>query len=285
LQVEPDAANACQMCFVTNACDVERACAGSSACDATHRCEATCATFDCNDDCLVSNGYDPTWPYEADAGDSIYVAQAKVVTGTCASACGVGANWECVGRQSWSTPQSTNFTYHMTIKDYATSAVEPGLDVYVCDLNDEACSQYIQKGTTDATGTVVLTFSNAISNVGGSTETGLDGFLKIVSPSIVTTYYYWGYPFSAASVFTYFEVLTPDEQQSIWTPLGVNLPPIVATLQSTPGTAASSPLGACRLRSVPRMDKRGPSTPWARRPPSRVSTAFSRSPTCLQATS
>ncbi len=211
----PPVADSCQACYSKNACAKVRACATSINCDATFRCQMACVTFDCNDSCVLSHGFDPAWSYEPDASDSVAVAFAKVTSADCATACDSGGDWECAGKVSWPAAQSATVAFHMTVKDYVSGMTETGVNISACAFGDEACVGPLVEATTNAAGDALLMVPNATNNAGASLL-GVNGFLQITSASTVPDYYYWGFPLSAPDLFLYGEVITPDELQEQW---------------------------------------------------------------------
>jgi hypothetical protein len=129
----------------------------------------------------------------------------------------------------------------LVVRDYVTAQPQPGLSVSACAPADVTCTSPSAAGSTDATGTVVLSLPLLpLSGAGGQ---GPGGYLQVTSPTIVPTLVYWGFPLaeSALSLQTY--VLTPAEQQSTLQAEGV-------TLDANRGQITAQVMD-CRLHRAP----------------------------------
>jgi hypothetical protein len=209
----PDTADACEACLVSKGCSAIRDCAISPDCDAILRCQALCATLDCRNACSLAHGGEPAYASAPDAGPGRSdFSNAFAAGALCASQCGVGSDWRCVGHVSWPTIHSVSGTYHFSLQDFATALPVPGATVTLCAAEDVHCASKIATDVTNDAGSVSLPFTNTPGS-GGQQELGLTGFLRITAPTIVDYYYYWGFPLSEAQVYSYGETITPDELQ------------------------------------------------------------------------
>jgi hypothetical protein len=143
------------------------------------------------------------------------------LNGVCAVACGVGTDWACAGHLSWPIPQSSSVALTFVATDYVSLVGVPGASVSVCSPADVACAAPLASAQTDATGTAVLTVSNAHTPGG----LGLDAYLQITDPSFVPTLFYWGFPLGTSRWTVRGELLTPAEQQSLLASIHVTLDP------------------------------------------------------------
>jgi hypothetical protein len=185
--VEPDAAAAFQTCMASNSCDPVRACASSVDCDAATRCFAACPTNDCIDTCMASRGADPAWWFpDATVSDatSTFVGFARARTACAADA---GGYWECVGHVSWPSVQVANTTIQTVVVDASNKTAHSGIDVEACGQLDLACTPPWAAGQTDSAGRVSLD----VPALGA-------GYLKLISPTTVDSYNYWGFPLTHA---------------------------------------------------------------------------------------
>jgi hypothetical protein len=152
---------------------------------------------------------------DVDAG-SRPVASAFVTS--CATPCQTGNYWACVGKVSWPAPNASTATLHYTVNDFVTKAHVSMATVKVCQPYDPGCSPPLDMGTTDMNGQVSLTVPNAPD----SSEHGLNSFVQISSPTLTTSYAYWGFPLVAASFSGVVVAATPAEVQELWTLVGID---------------------------------------------------------------
>jgi hypothetical protein len=148
-------------------------------------------------------------------------------SGACATACGLGTYWSCVGHIGWPVPKSATVMLRYTGVEYVTSAPVAGLDVSVCSPLDLACATRLAGARTDDNGIAVMTVQNPPDFFG----LGLDGFLQETSPDAgyVPVLLYWGYPLSEANnpspTAGQEYSITPSEYQLLAGALGVTLDP------------------------------------------------------------
>jgi hypothetical protein len=127
----------------------------------------------------------------------------------------------------------------MTVQvvDFLSKMPFANADVSVCEPQDVDCSKPQAHGITDTAGNVTFQFPNPPDLSGN----GLDGYLQVRSPEIMTWLYYWGFPLSEPRmdfVSTTFisnsiGVLTPAEFQQYVQAVGSALDPKAGTLDVT----------------------------------------------------
>lgn len=109
------------------------------------------------------------------------------------------------------SPKASTSTIELVLTDYVTNLPVAGATARVCSPTDVPnCSEPLQQGTSDANGLVSLTFPNA-----AAINMGLNGFVRITSPDIVTQDIYWGFPLVESSLFLTQQVVTPAEDQQL----------------------------------------------------------------------
>ncbi len=153
----------------------------------------------------------------------------------CTTACANGNYWACVDHVNWPPPKpnASTSTMHWLVKDYTvTGGAAPvgSATVQVCRPGDPTCSSTseLTHETTDPSGWVSLTFPNITDPTSGL---GLNGFVRVSSPYIVTTDQYWGFPLVEAQfVYDYTEVVTPTEFQAGWEAAKVTQDPSLGTV-------------------------------------------------------
>jgi hypothetical protein len=113
--------------------------------------------------------------------------------------------------------------FTIDVKDGVSSSIVSNVDVSICDRGDLSCARPLAQGRTDSSGRVVLRVQQ-LQNLNNN-YLGLDGYVELTSPDIVSWRFYWGFPLSEAEfklidVPNFFtnaiRVLTPAEltQQS-----------------------------------------------------------------------
>ncbi len=273
--VPPDAATACQNCVATNGCEVARTCGASVDCAAERLCKGVCATFDCAEACANAD----------DAGYPAAIGLASITRGPCAGACARGADWSCVGHRNWPLPKPTADTVTMTIqvKDYTSGSLRSGVDVKVCDRNDVDCTSWLARGVTDTTGIVVLHVPNRV-DMG---FLGLDGYLQLTSPEIVSDMLYWGFPLSepdyaltdapASGWNASLRVFTLEELNQLGSSLGIPYDPSLSLLIAL--------VNDCEFRAAPDVEvKTNPGTPTVKEFYGLSTTETATDPTYFSAT-
>jgi hypothetical protein len=239
----PDAAVACEECLKTNACAKAEACASSEPCYAYARannidtfatldtgelyeqllCASTAASglaFDIFGSVEVCGGNPPTIDTDASASST-----ATSFESLCTTPCASGNYWACVDHVTWPPPNASTSTMHWQVEDYPGGAAPVGgVTVQVCSPDEPTCSASteVTHGTTDPSGRVSLT----VPNMPDPLNLGLNGFVRVSSPNIVTTDQYWGFPLVEAQlVFDLSEVVTPTELQAFWETANVTTDP------------------------------------------------------------
>ncbi len=222
VQTEPDAAEPCGSCLATNACDVERACARSIDCDAINRCGLACPTLDCKEACQTAHGLIVDFGSPADAGTGPWPALESAAKGTCATACGIGGYWECVGKVSWPAPKTASSTIHFWELDLSSSSGVPGTNVSVCSAFDVGCTSPLKTGTTNGAGEVSLSFPNRDPDNPG---VGFTGYLTLSGGDRLPGQLYWGFPLSEPDFFAFISSVTPALFQELVASSGVRVDP------------------------------------------------------------
>ncbi len=225
----PDAAVSCQQCLEEkSACSEARTCASSEACDAYSRGYLAFSTIDSVEVYSQQQCANPAAAGLAfNIGGGIYAcgatpltldanaAQAGTATAfslSCAGPCATGNYWACVGRVSWPPPKAPTCTIDFDITD-EFGAPLAGAQVLVCGGTDGPCDAPLgAMGTTDAKGQTSVTFQNGAPGA----NLGINGFVQISGPNIITFDQYWGSPAAEARVpFFRTEVFTTDQLQTI----------------------------------------------------------------------
>jgi hypothetical protein len=242
--VKPDAATECQSCIVSHACAQGLACARSASCDAVARCfNQACSTIDCQDSCELANGLDPAYSWEPDGGTGGLYGAFSAAAGLCKSAC--AEDWSCIGHVAWPSPTlaTATDTYHFWVRDYPMGTPVPDASVTLCNVQDPACAVSYRSGTTDPSGEVSLPFQN--TGIAGAQQSGLVGFLRIAADGYMPSDYYWTHSLSQSQMYSYTEISTLAEWQSLAAQLNLNLmqDPMrgIVTIEAygCPGLAAS----------------------------------------------
>jgi hypothetical protein len=180
----PQAAEGCETCFHSNACDAARACGSSIDCDGYVRCLVACFTPDCRQACADAHA----------AGAALFAPVQAAYANACPGECEYGGNWTCVGRVRWPPPMSTTITTTVDILDFFTGKPVQGVDV--CWSN--TCATCGAPGTTSATGrtdvdgsaTLTLQLPANPSDPG----TAISECMLYSSPTISTIWGFGGYP-------------------------------------------------------------------------------------------
>jgi hypothetical protein len=229
LATSPDAAAGCQSCVQANACKAGHACASSTECIEVDQCGRGCSTLDCREACTIGR----------DAGAALATPTQQALVGSCASQCGLGRDWSCVGNVSWPVTQSPTVTMTVAVETSGGSLVL-GADVAVsqyCPQQPEGGLPSLQDGQTDGMGTVTLTVPQS-TTAGPGINHGLDGCLTVTAPGYLQTFWYWGFPLTARAV-----EFIPDEPggASDWVPLLTTAD--VTALNSLAGTTVDPSRG------------------------------------------
>jgi hypothetical protein len=185
----PAAASACQKCVAANGCGAAREAGTSAQWLSFRQCQTNCDNArDCAQLCVTDN----------EAGANLSTSFFTAV-GQCGTQCELGSQWDCVGHVTWpSAGQSSVSTVQMTVEvqDFLSNATLANIDVSVCARQDVTCANPVGHGTTDGTGHVVMQVTSTADFQG----LGLDGYLLLQSPQIVTYLWYWGFPLSEPQV-------------------------------------------------------------------------------------
>ncbi len=208
---EPDAAAACSACMnmdLDGFCDAGTQCGVSPDCQTYVHCRQACWTGDCFGACADSN---------AD-GRSLYNTLWEP-NGSCGVACGVTADWGCVGDGivTHAPPLQGVPTLTVSFVYWLTSTPIVGMSVAMCGGAPD-CSTPVDTGVTDDAGAVTLT--DYLIDPG---QAGLQGFFELSSNQIYPTIVYWGFPLSSANgrFDTPIDVLTPSEVSLVLGQIGL----------------------------------------------------------------
>ena len=227
---EPDAAATCEECLKTNACAKAEACASSEPCYAVVRDTVAFATFDTgelSEQLLCASSAASGFVFNiggsaeacgksaddrrgcSDVGDGyrLHIGLRDPLRER--ELLGVRRSCDLAFANAWTS------TMHWQVKDYPGGAAPVGgVLVQVCSPGVPTCNPEVTHGTTDATGRVPLLVPNIPNPTSGL---GLNGFVRVSSPNIVTTDQYWGFPLVEAQlVYNFSEVVTPTELQGFW---------------------------------------------------------------------
>jgi hypothetical protein len=224
-ETSPANAMACQDCLDQNGCDVERACAVSVDCEAnSQECIRACDTLDCLDTCEVAHGSRSAGAIAIHDADAGFWQVHSAVYGVCAGPCGAGQLWSCLGHVNWPVQKSSTTAIDAHLIDGLSGTPAQGVDVTACNLFDPTCAQPLAHATTDAMGHAMLQvqYSTGIGN------RGLQGFLESTSSSSSYMPYlsYWGFPLSEAQYGFNWNIITPSENQTLFSSVSVTQDPM-----------------------------------------------------------
>ncbi len=194
----PAAADACQKCVAKDPgyCASARACGASAACDRYLRCFLACFTPDCRFACADADpeGASLFASFQAEPhGELTYFDE------NCATACGAGTNWSCVGHVVWPAPLTPTVTLGETAVDNQTSSPVVGLQLAVCAgcPCPSASNPLLGTARTDDAGAYSVTIPNR-----PTISLGVNGCVQVdpdADSGVVGEFLYWGYPLSAAT--------------------------------------------------------------------------------------
>ncbi|HEX8793409.1 MAG TPA: hypothetical protein VF765_20845, partial [Polyangiaceae bacterium] len=177
----PDAAAACQDCFVNKACAATSSCLGDPSCADYAWCLLAAPTPDTFGSCteFLDGGLD---------GSSSVIGLAAAY---CGPECALTSNWSCVGRVEWPPGATQDLTIVLQLIDGATLQPSGGVTAKICAGGDEACAGPLATGVTDAnTGTVELTQHPEAGSVVPN------GYIDLSGNGIVPEVFFWSFPLS-----------------------------------------------------------------------------------------
>jgi hypothetical protein len=209
----PDAAASCASCGAGATCASSLACTSSLECQEFSRCVEACRTADCNAACSQGR----------DAGYALFLQSYDGFL-SCRAECEIGDNWSCVGSVGWPIAKGPNITLTAYVILYGSSSPVDGVAVKMCGSSDTTCAMPVAQGTTADGGRVDLVEPGI-----QPTNPGLDGYLDLSSPAILSTLYFWSFPLSEPSA----TFLNP-----VFTFAPTQFPGFLAQLGETPDPAS-----------------------------------------------
>jgi hypothetical protein len=184
----PNAATSCQACFEANGgCSAAQRCASSVDCASWIQCFNACSAPDCRIACGIRYGY-------GDGGAVLAPLppgppDLALLPGTCSAACGVGANWTCVGKVRSRVGMGST-TLSTIVRDLGTGAPVAGAAVSLCRFKDQNCtSPVVPTQTTDDAGYVA--FNVPFANFGFASTA--DSYTQVLAPGFIPALYFIGY--------------------------------------------------------------------------------------------
>jgi hypothetical protein len=184
----PGMAATCQACFEGNTCSSALSCFQSVGCAGWIQCINACSTPDCRLTCGIRYGY-------ADAGSVLQPPphgppEVLSLANACTVACGVGANWSCVGKVRWPGATTASTTLSTQVRDLASGNPVPGADVSLCTFRDPDCTNpIVPRQKTDASGNIAFTVP--FSAFGFASPA--DSYTQVIAPGYVPALYFIGY--------------------------------------------------------------------------------------------
>jgi len=197
----PDAAAACQSCFLSLACPTLETCISDPAC---------AKAFFCTSEALTPNeSLDCTRNFDA--------GSVAAAAGFCASACDVTSNYACVGHVTWPVGTSDDFTLLVSVGDGVhMGKVVPGVTVKVCASLDVPCAAPVAQGVTGDDGMVKLVQHRDAGPIVAT------GYLDLSSDGgIIPQLYFWSFPFSQSPASLFALTVTMPEATAVAASLGV----------------------------------------------------------------
>lgn len=160
---------ACLSCIATSCCTEGMACGSDSNCASLRSCQAACTTDVCASNCNV------TYATGRSKSDTFNTCRQTKCNPSC-------NDLSCAGSVTWKTPPQSSYSMRFVLLNFSTRQVIANATVKVCPAGDATCASPLRMGTTDATGSVMLTVP--------VTASGLDGFLEVTEASLVPTMYF-----------------------------------------------------------------------------------------------
>lgn len=173
----PVATDDCKTCVDVACCNEAKACAANPDCMNLRLCYALeCMVDECGEQCHPQhpNGMADSEVFDVCLDDN------------CPEVCAKPANIDCAGSVVWPQPATATYEYTYGIEEAITELRVEGATVKICAFSDPECTTPETQGTTDADGKVTLTIPAG--------PQGLDGYVEISSPTIITTLGFYSYP-------------------------------------------------------------------------------------------
>jgi hypothetical protein len=202
----PDAAMACQSCFVGQGCSSVEACMADPVCAELAFCALEAVTPAELNGCMPPDAHD----------GGVDASALTAASWLCANTCDYYSNWSCVGNVTWPAPATGDLTILLTLQDGATlNSSGGGITTKVCHSSDLACEQPAAIGVTAADGTVKLVqHADAAPIVS-------EGYIELTGGDIVPEIVFWSFPLGQSPARLFALTATEAELTSIVTSLGV----------------------------------------------------------------
>jgi hypothetical protein len=179
----PDAAAACQQCFIAQACQPAATFLGDAAYSAAVYCNVSSPTPDTQAACTSG----------LDAGpDGAWAGFANAIKAECLESCGFDSYWSCVGHVEWPPTVQNSMTLQFSLFDvvYADpSHPVTGVTAKLCPIADPTCSDAGAAAQSDPQGNVTLASDGGVGNY-------YVGYLDLSGGGIVPELVFWDFPIS-----------------------------------------------------------------------------------------
>jgi hypothetical protein len=191
----PDAAAACQACYLGQGCTAVGACLSDPACASYGFCAVEALTpnesFYCSQ--LLDDG-------GVDA--SVFT---NLTLNVCAPTCEFNANWSCAGRVTWPSGASGGLTIQMMLLDALSQEAIPGVTAKVCASDDSMCDHPSATEVSAMDGTVTL-----VQQVDAG-PVFTNGYIDLSGGGIVPEVFFWSFPLSLSPATLHPTVITPAD--------------------------------------------------------------------------
>ena len=203
----------CQSCFEKGpaACNAATTCGTSSDCQAYVQCLRSCYTPDCREACAAAH----------DAGSALYAPVESTLAGTCATACGYGQDWRCIGQVQWSAPApgvTTTDLIFERVNGFPQRQPVPGALVSLCGAVGASCASPLASGRTDDAGYLDLPVPTVASSI---VPAGIDPLVEVTAPGYLPTYLSYFFPLTQRTL-----TFAPGVSPVLWPDAGA--PPALA---------------------------------------------------------
>jgi hypothetical protein len=217
----------CTSCLAAKTCPAATECAQSKDCLEVQFCGAACLPLDrvCVLNCEFGAPLDPSF----DAGLGLAAGRND-----CATACGLGTTWSCLGHAVWPVPAATTISFQVQVVDGSTFDPLAAAQVSACPALDQNCSTPLSTGTTDSNGLVTLT----------SSTVPFSGYVQIVAPGYWTDLFYI-YPYLTESTVPGLAlndtIYSTGQMAQIAAQAHVTLDPSLGIIAADPNDCTASP--------------------------------------------
>lgn len=190
---------ACKECVDTTCCTQAEACAANTDCMAMRVCMAECSDSTCIEGCW--NQYP--------AAQTVASAFTKCRSEACIAFC---SDTKCFGAVEAVEPEKDEYVMTMHLATTPDGVAVAGATVRFCPTGDVMCENPVSTTTSSATGDASLAVPSA--------AWGVDGYLEISGPTIVTQLYHgFRYTNIVSLLGNYYSPMLP----AIFTPGTINL--------------------------------------------------------------